>query len=63
MLNRLYDELVKKVDFWHSDLVKKADYDTKIDKVEMKIFDHDHHDKYVATQVFDKLAEENLLHD
>ena len=32
-----------------SDLVKNADYDTNIDKVEKKIFDHDH-GKYINTQ-------------
>ena len=40
-----------------SDLVKKADYNTKIDEVEKKI---PNHDKYITTQEFNKLTTENF---
>ena len=54
-----YDELVKKVNDIKAtdsiDLVKKADYDTKIGKIEKKILDHNH-DKYITTQELKKLT-------
>ena len=40
-------------------LVKKTDYDTKLDEIEQKIVDHDHC-KYITTQEFNKLASENF---
>ena len=42
-----------------SNLVKKADYDTKINKIEKKITDHTH-DKYVTTPEFNKLTAEDF---
>ena len=39
-----------------SDLVKQADYDTKIDEIEKKKIDHDH-EKYITTQ---ELTAENF---
>ena len=38
-----------------SNLVKKADYDTKISDIEKKITDHDH-DKYITTPEFNTMA-------
>ena len=35
-----------------SDLVKKADYNTKIGEIEKKILDHDHSNKYITTKEF-----------
>ena len=53
-----YDELVKKVKDIKttetSDLVKKADYDTKIGETEKKILDHNH-ENYITAQEFNKL--------
>ena len=43
-----------------SDLVKKAGYDTKIGKIEIKIIDHDHDNKYITTQELNKLTLENF---
>ena len=43
-----------------TDLVKKADYDTKIGEIEKKITDHDHDDKYITRQEFNKLTSENF---
>ena len=58
-----HGELVKKVDNIKttdtSDLVKKAEYDTKIGKIEKKIVDHNH-DKYVTTLKFNNLMLDNL---
>ena len=58
-----YDVLVKKVNAIQttgtSDLGKKSDYNTKINEIEKKITDHDHH-KYIATQEFSKLTSENF---
>ena len=43
-----------------SNLVKKADYNTKISEIENKITtDHDH-DKYITTQEFNRLTSENF---
>ena len=60
----MYDKFVKKVDAIKtndaSDLVKKADYDTKIDEIKRKIHDHD---KYVTTTEINKLRKEILLKD
>ena len=42
-----------------SDLVKQADYNTKIDEIEKKKIDHDH-EKYVTTQEANKLTAENF---
>ena len=52
-----YDESVKNVNINATDpseLVKKADYKTKINEIEKKITD-DNHDKYITTQEFNKL--------
>ena len=38
-----------------SNLVKKADYDTKVTEIEKKLTDHNN-DKYITTTLFNKLA-------
>ena len=57
-------KLVKKVNAIQvtdtRNLVKKADYDTKIEKIEKKILDHS---KYIMTQELNKWTAENLLQD
>ena len=40
-------------------IVKKADYNTKINEIEKKIADH-YHDKYITTQKFNKLTADNF---
>ena len=45
-----------------SDLFKKFDYNTKINKIEKKITYHNH-DKYITAQEFNKLAAENMQQD
>ena len=40
-------------------LLKKTDYDTKVNEIENKITDHNH-DKYITTPVFNKLTAENF---
>ena len=40
-------------------LVKKTDYDTKVNKIEKKTTDHKH-DKYITTLEFKKLTAENF---
>ena len=42
-----------------SNSVKKSDYDTKIGEIEKKILDHNH-DKYIATQEFNKVMTDNF---
>ena len=42
-----------------SDLVKKADYNTKIYEIGNKITDHNHN-KYIITQEFHKLTTDNF---
>ena len=42
-----------------SNLVRKTDYNTKINGTEKKISDHDH-DKYITTPEFNKLTAENF---
>ena len=42
-----------------SNLVKKTDYNTKINEIEKKITDHNH-DKYITTAEFHKLTAENF---
>ena len=42
-----------------SNLVKKTDYNPKINEIEKKITDH-HHDKYITSLEFDKLTAENF---
>ena len=58
-----YNELVKKVDNINStdtsDLVEKADYNTKITAIEKKTTDHNH-DKYIITQKCNKLKSDNF---
>ena len=58
-----YEELVKKVTSINttdtSNLAKKTDFNTKINEVEKKITDYDY-DKYITTQVFNKLTSENF---
>ena len=55
------DKLVKKVNALTnintSDLVKKADYNTKIEDLENKI---PNHDKYTTTNEFPKLTRQNV---
>ena len=50
-----FDEMLKKVNdiktTHTSDLVKKAEYDTKITELEKKVLDHNH-DKHSTTQEF-----------
>ena len=59
-----YNELVKKVNAIKitdtSNLVNQPDYDTKINKIEKKSIDHDHSNKYITTQEFNKLTAENF---
>ena len=40
-------------------LVKKTDYNTKVNEIEKKITDHNH-DKYITTPEFNKLTAENF---
>ena len=51
-----YDELDKKVNATETtdanNLVKKADYNRKINKIEKQNADHDHSSKYIITQEF-----------
>ena len=42
-----------------SNLVKKADYDTKIRKTKKKL-DHDHNNWYIITQEFNRLTAESF---
>ena len=53
-----YDELVKKVSAIQnidtSNLVRKTDYNTKINEIEKKNADHDHSNKYITTQELNK---------
>ena len=42
-----------------SGLVKKTDYNTKINEIESKIIDHNH-DKYITAPEFNKLTTENF---
>ena len=42
-----------------STLVKNADYDTKIVKIEKKL-DHDHSNKYITIQEFNKLTTDSF---
>ena len=44
---------------WCGNLFKKTDYNTNINETENKITDH-YHDKYIATQEFNKLAAEDF---
>ena len=41
-----------------SNLVKKGDYNTKINETEKKIVDHDH-DRYITPEEFNKLTAQN----
>ena len=43
-----------------SDLVKKTDYNIKINEMEKKITDHDHSNKYITTTKFNKLSAESF---
>ena len=58
-----YDGLVKKVNNINTAdsnyIVKKTDYNTKINEIEKKIADH-YHDKYITTQKFNKLTADNF---
>ena len=58
-----YNELVKKVNAIQttdaSYLVRKIDYNTKINEIEKKITNHDH-DKYISTEEFNKLTAGNF---
>ena len=42
-----------------SNLLKKTDYNTKINEIEKKITDHDHSNKYITTPEFNELTSEN----
>ena len=39
---------------------KKSDYNTKINEIEKKIADHDHSNKFITTQEFNKLTLDNF---
>ena len=41
-------------------VLRKTDYNKKINETEKKITDHDHSNKYVATKKFNKLTVKNL---
>ena len=60
-----YDEFVKKFNTIQtantSNLVKKVDYNTKINENEKKNTDHDHSNKYITTQEFNKVTAENCF--
>ena len=60
----VHDELVIKFNAIQttdtSNLVKKSDYNTKINEIEKKITDHDH-DKYITTQEINELTSENFV--
>ena len=43
-----------------SNLVKKTDYDTKVNGIKKNIIDHNH-DKYITTPEFNKLTAENFV--
>ena len=43
-----------------SNLVKKTDYNTKIQEFENKVTDHDHSNKYITTPEFNKLTAGNI---
>ena len=62
-LSKLRDA-VKKINAFKttdtSDLVKKVDYSTKNAEIEKKILDHDHNNKYITTQEFNRLTAENF---
>ena len=42
-----------------SNLLKKTDYNTKVNEIEKKITDHNH-DRYITTPEFNKLTAENF---
>ena len=42
-----------------NNLVKRADYNTNLLKLKKKL-DHDHHNKYITTQEFNRLTSENF---
>ena len=44
-----------------SNLTKKTDYNKKINEIEKKITNHDHSNKYITTQKFNKLTAQNLV--
>ena len=56
----VYDQLVKNViaiqTIDTSDLVRINECNTKINDIEKKINDHDHSNKYITTQDFNKLT-------
>ena len=56
----VYDQLVKNViaiqTIDTSDLVRITECNTKINDIENKINDHDHSNKYITTQDFNKLT-------
>ena len=52
-----YDELVNAIQTTDtSNLVKKTDHNTKFSENEKKVTDHDHSNKYITTQKFNKLT-------
>ena len=56
-----YNEVAKKVNNSTTDtsnLVKKTDYNTKFNKIENKVTTHHDYDKYITTQLFNKLTAE-----
>ena len=55
-----HNDLVEKVNNINttdtSDLVKKPDYNTKINETEKKVTDRDHSNTYITTQKFNKIT-------
>ena len=43
-----------------SNLVKKTDYNTKINEIEKKIANHNHSNKYITTTEFNKLTSDSF---
>ena len=41
-------------------LIKKSDYNTEYNEIKKKIINHDHSNKYIITQEFNKLTAENF---
>ena len=60
-----YDEFVKNVNAIQttgtSNLVKKTDYNIKINEIEKRIADNDHSNIYITTQEFNKFTADNFV--
>ena len=42
---------------------RKTDYNTKVNKIKVKITNHDYSNKYITTKEFNKLTPENFAED